>query len=162
VQNLFGMIKQTAKAAAVAAALWFVAGLPAFAQVGQGTQVYWNGSRQDVAANVATSVTTAATLTLTPQSGQYVYLTAVRIQNCAGASAVSAAAPTSVTTTNLNGATWQVGSGTTAGACAQDIVDAFGGAPLKAAAAGTAVTIVLPTFATNQTVRVSAYWYSAN
>lgn len=132
----------------------------AMAQVGQGTQTFWNGSRQDVAGNVATSATSAATLTLTPASGQSVYLTGLDIQNCAGASAVTAAGVTSVTSTNLSGLAYTVGSGVAAGLCQPIQAPNFGPAGLKAAAPGP-VTIVLPTFATNQTVRVNAYWYSA-
>jgi hypothetical protein len=135
--------------------------LPAAAQVGQGTQVFWNASRSDVASLVSESATSAATITLTPQAGQYVYIQSVKVTNCAGASAVTAAAVTTVTSTNLGGLTYQLGSGTTAGACAQDFSDFPGGtAALKAAAPGAA-TVVLPTFATNQTVRVSVRWYSA-
>lgn len=133
----------------------------AMAQVGQGTQTYWNASRQDAANNVATSATSAATLTLTPAAGQSVYLTGIDIQNCAGASAVVAAGVTSVTSTNLNGLAYTVGSGVTAGLCQPIQAASFGPGGLKAATPGTAVTIVLPTFATNQTVRVNAYWYSA-
>lgn len=131
------------------------------AQQGQGTQVWWNASRYDISTGVATTVTSAATLTITPAAGQYVYITQISYSNCAGASAVTAAGPTSITSTNLNGATWQVGSGVTAGLCTQDVRDTFGNAPLKSAAAGTAVTVINPTFATNQTVRTSVYYYTA-
>ena len=131
------------------------------AQVAQGNPVFWNGSRQDVATLVATTASSATTLTITPPSGQSVYVTAIRVTNCAGAAAVTAAAVTSVTSTNLGGYTYTVGSGTTAGACAQDAVDSFSGAGLKSAQPGTAVTVVTPTFATNQTVRVSVYYYFA-
>lgn len=110
----------------------------------------------------STAVASAATITLTPTSTQFVYIVGVRIQNCAGASAVSAAAVTTITTTNLpTGTAWTLGSGTTAGACVQDIGDFFGLNAMKATAATTAVTLVLPVFATNQTVRVQVYWYSA-
>jgi hypothetical protein len=43
-----------------------------------------------------------------------------------------------------------------------DSISNFGPAGLKSAASGTAVTVVLPTFATNQVVRVSVYGYYAN
>jgi galactitol-specific phosphotransferase system IIB component len=112
----------------------------------------------DAAQLVATSNTSAQTITITPPAGQYVYITEVDISNCAGASAVTAAAPTSITTTQLNGLTFQVGSGTTAGAC-QPADPHFYGNGLKSAAAGTAATFVMPTFANNQTVRLNVHYY---
>lgn len=113
----------------------------------------------DAAQFYATTVTTATTLTLTPAAGQSVYLTSVHISNCAGSSAVTAAAPTSITSTNLNGLTYQMGSGVTAGVCIQESTDLWPNG-FKAAAPG-AVTIVMPTFAANQTIRVGVSWYSA-
>ena len=124
------------------------------------TATQQSATHPDAAQLVQTTVTSAATLTLTPPSGQSVYVTAVDISNCAGASAVTAAAPTSVTTTNLGGATWQVGSGVTAGLCTLSATGVFA-LPLKSAAPGTAVTFVEPTFATNQTVRLTVYYYFA-
>ena len=143
-----------------AGALVALAGLaaPAFAQVAL-NQVTHTGQHLDAAQAVSTSNTSAATLTLTPTSGS-VYVTDVHISNCAGASAVTAAAPTSLTTTNLYGAAWQIGSGVTAGVCQPEVSDPYPLGGLKAAAPG-AVTFVLPTFATNQTVRVQVTWYSA-
>lgn len=126
----------------------------AFAQ----TSTQQTAQHLDAAQLVATSNTSAQTITITPPAGQYVYITEVDISNCAGASAVTAAAPTSITTTQLNGLTFQVGSGTTAGAC-QPNDPHFYGNGLKSAAAGTAVTFVLPTFATNQTIRVNVHYY---
>lgn len=118
-------------------------------------------SHADAAQFVSTSATTATTITITPPAGQSVYVTGVEITNCAGASAVSAAAVTSITTTNLGGASWTLGSGVSAGLCQPSPSAGTFGLPLKSAAPGTAVTIVLPSFATNQTVRVSAYYYFA-
>lgn len=138
-----------------------LAPIAAQAQVAQGNPVYWNASRQDVAQLVATTATSATTLTITPPSGQSVYVTEIRVTNCAGASAVTAAGVTSVTSTNLGGYAYTVGSGVTAGLCAQDTADTFSGAGMKSAIPGTAVTVITPTFATNQTVRVSVYYYFA-
>jgi hypothetical protein len=118
-------------------------------------------ARLDAAAQVATSATSAATITLTPNGGETVYVYELDVQNCAGSAAVTAAAVTSITTTNLTGApSWTLGSGTTAGACAQNFSLQWP-TGLKAQAPGTAVTFVLPTFATNQTVRVNVAWRSA-
>lgn len=125
------------------------------------TPVQQSSARLDSAAQVTTSATSAATLTLTPNGGEVVYIYEIDVQNCAGASAVTAAAQTSITTTNLTGTpSFQLGSGTTAGACAQNVSMQYP-TGLKATAVGTAVTFVLPTFATNQTVRLNVAWRSA-
>lgn len=124
--------------------------------------VQQNGARLDASQLVGTSASTGATITLTALAGQYIYVTGVEITNCAGASAVTAAAVTSVTTTNLGGATWTVGSGATAGLCQPSPAAGLFAMPLKSTIPGTNVTLVLPTFATNQTVRVSAYYYTSN
>lgn len=127
--------------------------------------VQQSATRLDVGVYVATSTTSAATITITPAAGQYVYVTGLDVTNCAGATAVTAAAVTLVTSTALGSGTtpvWTVGSGTTAGACQPSPVNAgVGSTPLKSNTAGTAVTFVLPTFATNQTLRVQVYYYTA-
>ncbi len=125
------------------------------------TLVQQSASDLRSATTVGTSKTSAATITIAAVNGQYFYLTGIDIVNCAGASAVTAAAPTDVTSTNLNSAAWTVGSGATAGLCQPASYSNFGPAGLKAAAPGTATTFVLPTFATNQVVRVSVYGYYA-
>lgn len=118
-------------------------------------------SHLDAAQLVASSATTATTLTLTPPAGQSVYVTNIEITNCASATAVTAAAPTTVSTTNLGGAAWTLGSGVTAGLCQPSPINGPFPLALKSATPGVAVTIVLPTFATNQIIRVSAYYYFA-
>ena len=68
-----------------------------------------------------------------------------------------------MTTTAIGGGTtpvWTLGSGTTAGACQPVINDVYASG-LKSNTSGTAVTFVLPTFATNQTLRVQVAWRSA-
>lgn len=120
------------------------------------TQTQQSASLNDGATATATSATSAATITLTPTgSTGYVYIHEIDITDCAGASAVTAAAVTSVTTTNIQGApAWTLGSGTTAGACQPTQVILYPKG-LRSQTSGTNVTIVLPTFATNQTVRVN-------
>ena len=104
-----------------------------------------------------------ATLTLTPNPGESVYVFNVHITNCAGSSAVTAASVTTVTSTNLGGGTtpvWTIASGVAAGLCQPEVIDVFP-TGLKSNTPGTAVTLVLPTFATNQTLRVQVAWRSA-
>lgn len=125
------------------------------------TSVQHSPAHIDSAARVDTSATSAATITLTPNGGELVYIYEIDVQNCAGSAAVTAAAQTSITTTNLTGTpAWMMGSGTTAGACTQVFSGTYP-TGLKAQAVGTAVTFVLPTFATNQTIRLNVAWRSA-
>lgn len=122
--------------------------------------VQQSATKLDSAGFVQTNATSATAITITPPAGQYVYITALDIANCAG-TAVTAAAPTSITTTNLGGATWMIGSGSTAGLCQPSPSAGTYANPLKSAAPGTAVTITLPTFVTQQTVRSTVYYYFA-
>lgn len=125
-----------------------------------GTPVQQTASRSDAATIAGTSATSAATITIAANGSQYFYLTGLDVMNCAGASAVTAAAVTTLTTTNLAGSpAWTIGSGVTAGLCTNQTVNF--GTPLKSAVPGTATTFVLPTFATNQTVRVNVYGFYA-
>ena len=120
-------------------------------------------TRNDAATAATHSHTSAATLTLTPTAGQFVYITGIDLSNCEGAVTVTVAAPTYLTTTNLTGAPqYQIGSGpgTAPGVCSPASSFAFA-TPLRATAVTTAVTVVLPTFIANQTVSVNVYWYSA-
>ncbi len=117
--------------------------------------------RNDAGNSYSTNAASASTTTLTPVSGQYAYIYSIHIDNCAGATAVTAAGVTTITTTNLPGSPiWTLGSGTTAGACAQSFSETYPSG-LKALATG-AVTFVLPTFATNQTIRLNIMWASGN
>lgn len=125
------------------------------------TIVQQAATRADTATQVSTNVASATTTTLTPNSGESVYVSEVDISNCAGASAVTAAAVTTITTTNLVGSpAWTLGSGVTAGLCTQILSISYP-LSLKSQTPGTAVTFVLPTFATNQTIRLNVAWRSA-
>jgi len=118
-------------------------------------------TRADAATVAGTSATSAATITISAVGNMYFYLTGIDITNCAGSSAVTAAAVTSLTTTNIAGSpAWTIGSGVAAGLCQPTIALAWP-TGLKSAVPGTATTFVLPTFATNQTVRVNVYGFYA-
>src|SRR4051794_26699404 len=99
------------------------------------TRAQQDPQRLDAAQFVQTSATSAATITITPGS-QYVYVTNVEITNCAGGTAVTAATPTTVTTTNLGGAAWTVGSGVTAGLCQPSPINGPFPLALKSSTAG--------------------------
>lgn len=140
--------------------LILAAALAATLYAQQATIIQQVPAHLDAATTVSTAVTTGATITLTPNGGETVYIYQVDIENCAG-TAVTPAGQTNVTTTNLTGSPiWQIASGSTTGACAQMMSIAYP-TGLKATAPGTAVTFVLPAFATNQTVRVNVAWRSA-
>lgn len=118
--------------------------------------------RADAATLIQHSHSSAGTITLSAgpagTATGSIYVTGLDISNCQG-SAVTAAAPTYITTTGLNGSPqYQVGSGpATAGTCTPTSVISFS-APLKSATSGTNVTFVLPSFIANQTVSVNVYY----
>lgn len=118
--------------------------------------------RADACNQVAHSHSTGATLTLTAggagTSSGSIYICGMDITNCQG-SAVTAAAPTFITTTGINGnPQFMIGSGpATAGTCTATPIPEWT-APLKSATSGTNVTFVLPAFITNQTVSVNVYY----
>jgi hypothetical protein len=129
--------------------------------VSNATIVQQSSQRQDAATTMSTSATSAATITLTPNAGESVYVYAIDIANCAGGTAVTAAAVTSITTTNITGSpAWTIGSGVTAGQCTQSFGVNYA-TGVKSTTPGTNVTFVLPTFATNQTIRLNVAWRSA-
>lgn len=139
-----------------ALALLLLAAAPAWAQA----PVQQVPSRLDACTLTSTSATSAATITITPPGGNFVYICGVDIANCAGTT-VTAAAPTNVTTTGISGSpAYTMGSTSTAGICNPSPVGVWA-APLKSSTAGTAVTFVLPTFVTQQTIRVTVYYYYA-
>ena len=142
------------------AVLFLASVMPALAQAP--TRVQQDPSRLDAGVVAQHSHTTATTLTITPPAGQFVYVIGLDISNCATGTAVTAAAPTYITTTGLNGSPqYQIGSGVTAGLCQPVPVGFSPQAPLKSATPGSAVTFVLPTFATNQVVSFNVYYYFA-
>lgn len=122
--------------------------------------VQQSATHLDAAQLVATNATSATTTTITPPAGQYVYINNVEITNCAG-TVITAATPTTITTTNLGGAAWTLGSGSTAGICQPSPASGSFVAGFRSAAPGTAVTFVLPTFIATQFVRLSVYYYFA-
>jgi hypothetical protein len=120
--------------------------------------------RSDAATSVQHSHTTGATMTLTAGAigspSQSIYITGIDISNCEGATTVTVANPTYITTTGINGSPqYQVGSGpgTAPGVCSPTQSITFS-APLKSQTPGTSVTIVMPAFITNQTVSVNVYY----
>lgn len=119
--------------------------------------------RADAATLVGQSHSTGGTITLTVGSAgsttQFAYITGIDVQVCQG-SAVTAAAPTFITSTGFSGTNpqYMVGSGpATAGTCNPTDHIAFS-APLRSATGGTSPVFTLPAFITNQTVNVNIYY----
>lgn len=116
------------------------------------------------AQNTATgAANTAVTATLTPPSGQYVYLCYVHISQVANAAVTGAAGPAPIfTTTNLptNMVWW--GNNATQGTGLYTLVtDSPFGFPVKAAAPGTAVTVVTSAGQSTNSVRINIAGYFA-
>jgi hypothetical protein len=130
---------------------------PAFAQ----QQVTQSATRAEglTASNATAAVNNAVTLTLTPNSGQYVYLCGYEIV-VSGDGTGTAQTNVSFTSTNLGSWALKYSAVGTARVNLQ-----FNNPPLatciKATAAGTAVTIVSPTAAANAAYSITGFWYSA-
>lgn len=135
---------------------------PAAAQQVPPASIQNSPSHLDAGGSLLVANASATTYTITPQPGQYVYINWINISNCEDATGISAAAaPTSITTTNMQGLTYQIASGAaTAGSCPQQFTDQFAPGGLKASAPGP-VTFVTPTFITHQTVTAKISWNSA-
>jgi hypothetical protein len=93
--------------------------------------------------------TGSQTATLTPPSGQYVYLASLEASAFAQAGTAGVSTPASLSSTNLNGITFGLFAGTstqnnTAGSPVANFNYSFSGNGLKSSAAGTAVTVVAP------------------
>ena len=124
------------------------------------TPIQQSPTRLDAANRVDTNVTSNTTTTLTPAAGEIVYVYEIDISNCAGSTAVGAAATTNITTTGLTGSPiWTLGSGVAAGSCDQTISLNYP-TGMKSTTPGANVTFVIPTFATNQTIRFNVAWRS--
>lgn len=150
--------------------VFFILALSAsmFAQATQGptlpnaVPVVSPAERSDACNLVQHSHSTGATITLTagtaggPQGS--IYICGIDIMNAQG-TAVTAAAPTFITTTGINGSPqYMVASGPAAAGTASPVASFQFSAPLKSATSGTNVTFVLPSFITNQTISVNIYY----
>lgn len=132
------------------------------------TPVQQSAARLDAGAQFTTSASSAATLTLTPNGGEAVYIYSIDVENCSNATGGTVGAVLSITTTNISGSpAWTMGTGSTTsgalggpGLCQIPLSIQYP-TGLKSQTPGTAVTFVLPTFAANQTIRLNVGWRSA-
>jgi hypothetical protein len=132
---------------------------PALAQQAQpATPVQQAATMLNAASLVSCASGTAQqTLTLTPPSGQYVYVLNVDIVS--QATTAPAASALTHTSTNLGGMKWY-GSLTATGGTV-DKVAWIAAQPLKSATAGTAVTIVSNAAITSVTFNLCVTYYTA-
>jgi len=124
------------------------------------------GQRLDAAIGVAVStnyntINTQATATITPPSGQYVYVTRIELEAIQDATA-TAAVNSAFTSTGLgSGATaspqWGFSLAATADATLYRDINL--GVPLKSAIAGQNVTVVSPAAAAHLAFGVKVYYY---
>ncbi len=110
------------------------------------------------AMNATLAVNNQVTLTITPQSGQYVYLCGWDLTvSQDGTSTVNT--NQSFTSTNLGGWAYKYSLAATANLTLTQPF--YFNIPVKSAAAGTAVTIVSPTAKANTAFSINAYYYTA-
>jgi hypothetical protein len=138
--------------------------LPAAAQV----TVQPSAQKLDASTTVCTityssgttfAVNLQTTATCTPPAGQFVYITGLSFDVCTNGTG-TAANQVNFTSTNLTGSPfWTFSVAATASICQhwQEPLST----PLKSTAAGTAVTIVSPAAATNNSYMVRVYAYYA-
>lgn len=105
------------------------------------------------------SANTALTVTLPAVSGQFHYITSIRIQRTCTAALVGSAVLT-VTTTNLPGnLAYTMGNACLIGSTNNDLVLDLA-VPLRSSAPGTATTIVCPAAGAAVICRITALYYS--
>lgn len=133
------------------------------------TFVQQTAARLDSAATTVTNTTSNTTSTITPvNSNDSIYVYSVTINNCSNATGGPVGAVTSLSTTGfLSNPIWTLGSGSTTaatpggpGLCQPDIAVTYP-TGLKSATPGAVVTFVVPTFATNQILRLTVAYRSA-
>jgi hypothetical protein len=151
-----------ARLLSVAALLLAAAIAPAFAQSTSPAPVQQSPTHLDACVFLQHSHTSAATLTIQPPASQYVYICEIDLSNASGASAVTVAAPTFLTTTGLPGLPQIIAaSGVVAGVGQPAAVLQYPLGALKSTTPGGAVTLVLPAFPTNQTLSLNVAYYFA-
>jgi len=106
------------------------------------------------------TVNTQSTATATAPGGQYVYVTALYMGACQDGTGV-AAANLNFTTTNLGGAEFAYSTALSANACPNEPGLVNFPVPLKAAQAGTAVTLVSPAAQSHIGFATEIFYYTA-
>ncbi len=150
-------------------ALSFLAGLTgsAFAQAQVAPPVQQSSTRSDAATLVgaitssgtALAVNTTTTSTLTAPAGQFIYITGVTFEVCTNGTGTAQNQVTFTSTGLSNNPSFEYSIAATASIC-QRWSEVFS-SPLKSLTAGTNVTFVSPSAATNNSYNIRAYYYNA-
>lgn len=109
-------------------------------------------------ANSTAAVNNQVTLTITPPSGQFVYLCGLDITVSQNGTA-TANTNASFTSTNLGGWAWKYSLAATANLAL--VQPFYFSIPVKGAAAGVAVTVVSPTALAQTAFSINGYYYFA-
>jgi hypothetical protein len=118
-------------------------------------------------AGAVNSTQAAGTCTITPPAGQYVYFNYLQVGACQDGTASISGIQLNFTSTNLNGWTQETSTLSAATITTNPFVNLcayVGGsltAPLKSAAAGTAVTLVPPAQTAHMSFPIVAHFYFA-
>ena len=150
-------------------ALSFLAGLTgsAFAQAQVAPPVQQSSTRSDAATLVgaitssgtALAVNTTTTSTLTAPAGQFIYITGVTFEVCTNGTGTAQNQVTFTSTGLSNNPSFEYSIAATASIC-QRWSEVFS-SPLKSLTAGTNVTFVSSSAATNNSYNIRAYYYNA-
>lgn len=126
----------------------------------QAVQPFTNCNQTATATGAAN---TAVTATMTPPSGQYVYICTIDIQEVANGAVTAAAGPAPIfTTTNLpNNLVWWGNNATQGTGVFTNILTGIYPMTLKSAAAGTAFTIVTSAGQSTNSVRINVTGFFA-
>jgi hypothetical protein len=166
-------MKRYLLAALIAVSFAFASPVAFAQQVGSPAPVQQNQSRLDASTGVcalgpAVNATQAAgTCTITPPAGQYVYFNYMQVAACQDGTASISGIQLNFTSTNLGG--WVVETSTLSAATIAtnpfaNLCAYSGGAltaPLKSAAAGTAVTVVPPAQTAHMSFAMNLQYYFA-
>ena len=142
-------------------------GLGVSSALAQVTLIQQTGARPDAAGQYSTTATSAATLTLTPNGGETVYVYSIAFSECSDGTGPTPGAVMTIASTNIGGnPSWTMGTGSTVanapggpGKCNPPVNITYP-TGLKAAAPG-AVTFVNGTVPANGTLRLTVGWRSA-
>lgn len=108
--------------------------------------------------NATAAINNQVTVTITPPSGQYVYICGIDVASSQNATS-TVNTNLQYTSTNLGGWSWKYSLAATVNIA---ITQAFYfNNPVKSAAAGTAVTVVSPGATANTAFNINVYYYFA-
>jgi hypothetical protein len=128
--------------------------------IGQTNVGYQSPFPSTLAVTALSAANTAVTATLPAVTGQFHYITAIRVTRTCTA-ALTGSAALAITTTNLPGSlAWTAGNACVVGTTNNDVAMDFHN-PLKSSVVGTATTIVCPAAGAAVVCRIVATYFTA-